>query len=108
MADKIQTCEVNLGRQIDRKADHKDLQVLMNCKADSTEVLEKFVSREDYLQIRETVTEVMGLIKLKAGAEDFAKLENDTERGMAELDMKVSKKSNIKDVCALLDMKSSK
>ena len=58
--------------------------------------------------MRETVSELMGLIRLKAGAEDFAKLESDTERKFSELDIKLNKKSNIKDVCALLDMKSSK
>ena len=54
------------------------------------------------------MSEILGLVKLKAGAEDFAKLESDTDNRLSDIEMKISKKSNIKDVCALLDMKSSK
>ena len=47
------------------------------------------------------------LVEEKLESEKFTKFERGVEERLADINKQLSRKSNIKDVCALLDMKSN-
>jgi len=50
---------------------------------------------------------VVRLVEEKLESEKFTKFESSIEERVADINKQLSRKSNIKDVCALLDMKAN-
>ena len=56
----------------------------------------------------ETVNQLVEQVEMKCDLQRFEEFENEQVREINQFKDILTKKSNIKDVCALLDMKSSK
>ena len=97
-----------MNRIIDRKVDHKDLKSITDSKADRIELLEKFTLKTEFDLARDSINEIQINLQNKLNNQDFFHYEKNNEIKIEEIYKQMQRKSNIKDVCALLDMKSSK
>ena len=107
IGDKIKSQEVNLSRLIDRKVDHNDLKSFMDNKVGRNEIHDKFVFKSEYDVLRQQFEDIFQQVEIKLNRDQFIKFEKSTEEQLSEFVKQLSRKSNIKDVCALLDMKSN-
>lgn len=108
ISEKIKNQEISLSRIIERKVDHKDLQMVIDSKADNKEVFEKFAFKQEHDMLQQQTSDLMQLIDQKLDKESFVSFDKTLEDKLKDVVKQLGRKSNIKDVCALLDMKSSK
>jgi Tfp pilus assembly protein PilO len=108
VTEKMQNIEIGLGRQIERKADFRELKSAIESKAEISQVVDRCVLKDDFLEVKESLAALQEAVPAKADIAFLQRLEQNCEVRFEELTRAASKKSNIKDVCALLDMKSSK
>ena len=97
-----------MNRIIDRKVDHKDLKQVIEGKADRNEVVDKYAEKQEFIELREQSAELLRTVQTKVAKEHFDQYEKNIEQNINEILKQLGRKSSIKDVCALLDMKSSK
>ena len=57
-SESIKNLEVSTNRLIDRKVDHKELKQVIEIKADRSEVTEQFLTKAEFLDLREQSTEL--------------------------------------------------
>ena len=84
------------------------MQQQLDQKADLKNVEENCAERAQVEQITETLNSVLDQVDVKCDLQRFEDLEAEVMRDSHAFKEALTKKSNIKDVCALLDMKSSK
>ena len=106
--ESLKNMEVSLNRIIDRKVDHKDLKQVVESKADRNEVVDKYAEKQEFIELREQSAELLRTVQTKVTKEHFDQYEKNIEQNINEILKQLGRKSSIKDVCALLDMKSSK
>lgn len=106
--ESLKNIEVNLNRSIDRKVDHKDLKQVIDNKADRAELVEKYAVKAEYDEVRDQFMELVRTVQGKLAKDQFDQYEKGMEQNINEIMKQLGRKSSIKDVCALLDMKSSK
>ena len=95
-------------KSLDCKADALDMQQQLELKADLRLVREQCAERDSFEQLVQNVNSVMDSMENKCDMVMFTKTIEEKATKLEDLKNVVKKKSNIKDVCALLDMKSSK
>ena len=95
-------------KMMDSKADSLDIQEQLDQKVDLKNVEESCAERAVVDQIAEQLSHLNQQIDLKLDQQRFEDFEADQVREVNQMKEVLLKKSNIKDVCALLDMKSSK
>lgn len=108
ISEKIKNQEINLLRTVERKVDHKDLKMVIDEKADRQELMDKFVFRNEFDQLHNQTQDIGGQVDQKLEKESFVSFDKTLEEKLQDVVKQLGRKSNIKDVCALLDMKSSK
>lgn len=96
-----------MNRVIDRKVDHKDLKQVIEAKADRSEVFDKYAEKQEFIELREQSAELLRTVQTKVAKEHFDQYEKNVEQNINEILKQLGRKSSIKDVCALLDMKSN-
>lgn len=106
--ESLKNIEVNLNRSIDRKVDHKDLKQVIDNKVDRAELVEKYAAKAEYDEVRDQFMELVRTVQGKLAKDQFDQYEKGMEQNINEIMKQLGRKSSIKDVCALLDMKSSK
>ena len=77
-------------------------------KADRQELMDKFVFRNEFDQLHNQTQDIGGQVDQKLEKESFVSFDKTLEEKLQDVVKQLGRKSNIKDVCALLDMKSSK
>lgn len=107
IGDKLREQEIGLNRLIDRKVDHKDLQGVVDDKMDRQEAMNLFAPNNELHTLKMQSDDVVRLVEEKLESEKFTKFESSIEERVADINKQLSRKSNIKDVCALLDMKAN-
>lgn len=105
--ESLKNMEVNLNRVIDRKVDHKDLKQVIDSKADRVELVEKYAQKAEHDEVRDQFVELVRSVQTKLAKDHFDQYEKGMEQNINEIMKQLGKKSSIKDVCALLDMKSN-
>lgn len=94
-------------RVIDRKADYSDYQNVISSKADRLEIQEKYTEQTDFDNLFKRVNEMKLQNEDKLNQLVFSQYEQEMEAKLVDMQKLIGKKSNIKDVCALLDTKSN-
>lgn len=95
-------------KSLDCKADALDVQQQLEQKADLRLIRENCAERDQFEQLVQNVNSIMEQLESKCDVQTFQRAIEDKVTHIEDLKNVVKKKSNIKDVCALLDMKSSK
>lgn len=108
MTENLKNMEVNLNRVIDRKVDHKDLKQVIDSKAERAELAEKYAPKAEHDEVRDQLMDLVVSVQSKLAKDQFEQYEKGMEQNINEIMKQLGRKSSIKDVCALLDMKSSK
>ena len=62
ISEKIKNQEISMSRIIERKVDHKDLQMVIESKADNKEIFEKFVFKQEHDMLQQQTSEAMQMI----------------------------------------------
>ncbi|KAL4493978.1 hypothetical protein ABPG72_021995 [Tetrahymena utriculariae] len=102
--------EANLLQILDKKANFVDVQQALSQKADNTNVLNLLatkVSSQEIEDMRKMVEKVFRECEDKVNLKDFDHFANQANLAIEELQRDMLLKSNIKDVCTLLDAKSN-
>lgn len=107
-SDSLKNLEVSLNRVIDRKVDHKELKQVIDSKADKSELIEKYTEKTEFYELKDQSKEVLRNVQQKLTKEHFDQYEKNIEQNINDILKQLGRKSSIKDVCALLDMKASK
>ncbi len=102
----MHTVEGDFYKLLDRKANQMDVQDQMARKADIREV-EHLAQREELLQLQTKVEQHGEDLNSKIDSREFDEYDESLKRRFDEMQSHLLQKSNIKDVCALLDMKSN-
>ena len=105
---EIQRSQDDTFKAIDMKADQLDMQQQLDQKVDMKNVEENCAERGVVDQIAEQLGQLAEQIDCKCDLQRYEDFEADQIREVNQFKEIMTKKSNIKDVCALLDMKSSK
>ena len=105
---EIQNSMADTFKVMDSKADSLDIQQQLDQKVDLKNVEESCAERAVVDQIAEQLSQLGLQIDNKCDLQRFEEFEADQVREVNQIKEVLGKKSNIKDVCALLDMKSSK
>ena len=105
---EIQNSMADTFKVMDSKADSLDIQQQLDQKVDLKNVEESCAERAVVDQIAEQLSQLGLQIDNKCDLQRFEEFEADQVREVNQIKDVLGKKSNIKDVCALLDMKSSK
>ena len=92
---------------IDRKVDHQDYKTLIDEKMEKTEAKVQFAKSDDLYSIRMQIDEIYKQIDNKLNREQFIALDMQVQDKVSDILKQLSRKSNIKDVCALVDTKAS-
>jgi hypothetical protein len=58
VTEKMQTIEINLGRAIERKADFRELKSAIESKAEISQVIERCVLKDDFIELKEAFSAV--------------------------------------------------
>jgi hypothetical protein len=75
-------------------------------KADARD-MELIATRDDLMEVRDKTENMAKNLREKVDGREFAEFEGHMGRKMQDVADQMVQKSNIKDVCALLDMKSN-
>ena len=105
---EIRNTQNETFKAIDCKADSLDMQQQLDSKVDIKNVEENCAERGQVDQMMQTLNSLVDQIDMKCDLQRFEDFESEQVREISALKETLTKKSNIKDVCALLDMKSSK
>ena len=105
---EISRSQMDTFKMMDSKADSLDIQEQLDQKVDLKNVEESCAERAVVDQIADQLSHLNQQIDLKLDQQRFEDFEADQVREVNQMKEVMLKKSNIKDVCALLDMKSSK
>lgn len=105
---EIRDAQQETFKVVDCKADSLDMQQQLDSKVDIKNVEENCAERNTVEQMVQTLNQLVQQVDLKCDLQRFEDFETDQVRETNLLKEMMLKKSNIKDVCALLDMKSSK
>ena len=105
---EIKLAQNETYKVIDQKADSLDMQQQLDQKADLKNVEENCAERVQVEQLVESVNSLLDQVDAKVDLQRFEDFESEQVREINQLKETLGRKSNIKDVCALLDMKSSK
>ena len=93
---------------LDNKADALEIHQVLDRKADSKAVEDNYAEREKMEQLERDVQQLMEQLQFKCDSQKVEEIADDYSEQLKDMRGSLDKKSNIKDVCALLDMKSSK
>lgn len=107
----IRNHENEIFNLLNKKANLNDVNVALNSKADNSiiqNILNSKIGAGDFENIAKTIDKILKEIDEKVGVRDFTQRFSETIGGIEELQRDIMLKANIKDVCTLLDTKSSK
>jgi len=107
LTEKLQGFETQFTRVLERKIDHHDMKIMIDEKMDRDDTLNNFVSREDFEPVRKQVHDAAHDIQFKLNQDHFEQFDQQMEQKLADIVRQLGRKSNIKDVCALMDMKAN-
>jgi DNA repair exonuclease SbcCD ATPase subunit len=107
---KVSRVEADLFKQIDRKVNISDFNVALNEKADSSYVsrlMTNRVSADEVTALRREVEIAKDELSLKASQEELDSHIISTRGALEEVGKDMLLKTNIKDLCSLLDLKAN-
>jgi len=103
---EVHQIDSELHKVLERKANVIDVQDGLAKKADSWEMAQ-FAPRQDLEFCKEKFDKIEGDLQRKVDTREFEDYQEHQYRKYDEIQSALLQKSNIKDVCALLDMKSN-
>lgn len=107
----IRNHENEMFNLLNKKANLSDVNVALNSKADNSiiqNILNSKIGAGDFENIAKTIDKILKEIDEKVGIREFTQRFSEAIGGIEELQRDIMLKANIKDVCTLLDTKSSK
>ena len=107
LLDKFKTQEASLVRVMERKVDLNEFRALLDNKSERSD-LQQFVTIQELEAIKQQIADVIDITEKKIDRDHFSSFDKAMEEKLQEIIKQLQRKSNIKDVCALLDLKSSK